>query len=329
MKNFRTVLSLPDYPLSINHDHGILSVGSCFAENIGRKLTAGKFRTLLNPFGIIYNPASAAVVLETIFSERQISEEEVFFHNDLWHSRLHHGAFSNADKAMLLSDLAEQTRRGNAFLQSTDRLLLTFGTAFVWEEKTTGLIAANCHKRPQSNFLRRRLSVNEIIETLLPILQKMKAGNNDLEVIITVSPVRHMRDGFVENQRSKAVLLLAAEEMCGSEAFINYFPAYEIVQDDLRDYRFYTEDMLHPSAVAVAYVWERFGQAFFSAETQTLLNKIKQIQNAVAHRPFRPHSAAHQAFLSTHADKIKLLSAKYPQLDFSEEAKQINRQILN
>lgn len=319
MKNFRTTFKIPSLTFELTHKDKILSIGSCFAENIGRKLEENKFQTLLNPFGILYNPSSVAQTLERIFNNQKITETDILQHNDLWHSRLHHTRFSQTDKTPFLEDINTSLDTANASLKDSNRLILTLGTAFVWEEKETGIIVANCHKRPQKLFTRRRLSPAEIKEDLLPILRKIKKQNTDLEVIMTVSPVRHTNDGFIENQRSKAALILAIDAMCQEENFIHYFPAYELVQDDLRDYRFYAEDMLHPNEVAVDYVWEHFRKSLFSEKTKEIYSEVKKLQAMAGHRPFQVESVAHQTFLLSNLKKIEDLEGQYDFLDFTEE----------
>jgi len=319
MKSFRTTFKIPFSTFELTHQDKILSIGSCFAENIGGRLEENKFQTLLNPFGILYNPSSVAQALERIFSNRQITEKDILQHNDLWHSRLHHTRFSQTDKTQFLKDINANLNVANLFLKDSNRLILTLGTAFVWEEKETGNIVANCHKRPQKLFKRRRLSVSEIKEKLLSVLREIKKQSADLEVIMTVSPVRHTNDGFIENQRSKAALILAIDTMCQEENFIHYFPAYELVQDDLRDYRFYGKDMLHPNEVAVDYVWEHFRESLFSDKTKDIYREVKKLKTMAAHRPFQLESAAHQAFLQSNLSKIKNLEEQYDFLDFSEE----------
>ncbi len=319
MKSFRTTFKIPFSTFELTHQDKILSMGSCFAENIGSRLEENKFQTLLNPFGILYNPSSVAQALERIFSNGQITEKDILHHNDLWHSRLHHTRFSQIDKTQFLENVNTKLNEANAFLKESNRLVLTLGTAFIWEEKETGIVVANCHKRPQKLFARRRLSIEEIKENLLTVLRKIKKQNADLEAIMTVSPVRHTNDGFIENQRSKAALILAIDAMCQEESFIHYFPAYELVQDDLRDYRFYAEDMLHPNEMAVDYVWEHFRESLFSEKTKEIYREVKKLQAMAAHRPFQVESVAHQTFLLSNLKKIEDLEGQYDFLDFTEE----------
>ena len=328
MQNFRTTFKISSLPFSISHQDKILSIGSCFAENIGGKLEENKFQILLNPFGILYNPSSVAQSLERIFKNEKIGEKDILQHNDLWHSRLHHTRFSQTDKATFLENINANLNAANVFLKQTNRLLITLGTAFVWEEKETGNIVANCHKRSQKLFTRRRLSISEIKENLLAILRKIKTQNSDLQVIMTLSPVRHTNDGFVENQRSKAALILAIDELCQEENFIHYFPAYELVQDDLRDYRFYAKDMLHPNEVAVDYIWEHFQDVLFTPQTKEIFREIKKLKVMASHRPFQVESVAHQNFLQNNLRRIEDLEKHYDFLNFAEERQIFESQLL-
>lgn len=322
MKHFRTIIPVPTAPFSIGYQDGLLLIGSCFTENMGERLQTGKFRTATNPFGIVYNPLSIAHCLERLSGDVQPFEEKDLFENaGLWHSWEHHGHFSKPDKKMALTGINSALQASAGHLKTTNRLLLTFGTAQVFSLRETGQVVANNHKMPAALFEERRLSVPEITEALVLVLEKIKSQNPDLQVIITVSPVRHIRNGLVENQRSKAVLLLACAEICRTLPFVFYFPAYEILLDDLRDYRFYAPDMLHPSDVAADYIWQFFGDTFFSAETRKLQTRVEKIVTAARHRPFHADTAEHRAFAQGQLDGIDLLLKEHPALDFSEEKK--------
>jgi len=327
MKNFRTTFKISPFAFDLSYQDRILSIGSCFAENIGNKLAENKFQTLLNPFGILYNPSSVAQALERILKNEKIEEKDILQHNDLWHSRLHHTRFSQADKGVFLENINANLKESNAFLKKTNRLLITLGTAFVWEEKETGNVVANCHKRPQKLFTRRRLSLVKIKENLVTVLREIKSQNADLQVIMTVSPVRHTNDGFIENQRSKAALILAIDEICQEESFIHYFPAYELVQDDLRDYRFYAKDMLHPNEVAVDYVWGHFQETLFNEKTAKIFREIKKLKAMAAHRPFQMESPAHQTFLKSNLQRIVDLEKRYDFLNFVIEKQTFESQL--
>lgn len=307
-------------PFTIGHSDRLMLVGSCFTEHIGTRLADGKFPAVTNPFGIVYNPASIVRCLEQLFAENQFFDEQDIFENaGLWHSWEHHGRFSKPDKTEMLAGLNTAYSEAAIFLKKTNRLLLTFGTADVFELKTTGQIVANNHKMPAALFQERRLSVAEIAESTVGILQKIKSENADLQAVLTVSPVRHLRGGAVANQRSKATLVLACEEICRQLDFAHYFPAYELLLDDLRDYRFYAADMVHPSDTAVNYIWDFFADTFFSAETKRLNERIGKITAAARHRPFNPDTAEHRAFARAQLEAIESLKKEWPELDFEVE----------
>lgn len=320
MQTFRTTVPPAQAPFGISHSDTVLCIGSCFTEHIGGRLAEGKFPVLLNPFGIVYNPVSMAECLEKLLAEVQFSESELFENQGLWHNWAHHGHFSKPTRPDALAAMNEAAARAADFLKRTNRLLLTLGTATVFALRETGQIVANCHKMPPRIFEKRRLSVPEIADSLAVALQKLRAQNPDLQAVLTVSPVRHLRDGFAENQRSKAACLLACAELCERLPFAHYFPAYELVLDDLRDYRFFEADMVHPNGQAIEYMWQFFSGAFFDAATKTLLARIEKITAAARHRPFNPDTPQHRAFAKAQLEAIAGLAAAFPGLDFSAEA---------
>ena len=320
MPNFRTYLSPTSAPFQISHTNPIFLIGSCFTEHISERLAARKFNTLTNPFGIVYNPLSMAKCLERILNGNQpFSAAELFENAGLWHSWEHHGRFSKPGKNETLDGINAAYQTASKQLKKTDYLLLTFGTADVFSLRETGQIVANNHKMPAALFSSRRLSVSEIVERTVEVLQKIKAENETLQIIMTVSPVRHLRNGLIENQRSKATLVLACEEICAQIDYAHYFPAYELVLDDLRDYRFYAADMVHPSEVAVDYVWQFFADTFFSEETRRLNGQIEKILAAAQHRPFHRNTEAHQSFVRTQLEAIATLKKEVPGLNFEKE----------
>jgi len=324
--NFRTQLPVPHYPFGLSHADRLFSMGSCFVENIGQRLIAKKFSLQLNPFGILYNPISIQQSLQILLGKEHLRENDLFEHQELWHSFYHHSRFSKSTKEALQTAISETHTVASQAVQSANRMLFTFGTAFVFEHRERQKVVANCHKLPASHFQRRRLQLKEIVDALRPIFEQLKTQTPDLEILLTVSPVRHLRDGFVENQRSKATLILAADALCKELDFVHYFPAYELLLDDLRDYRFFEKDMVHPSAVAVDYVWQYFAAAFFDEQTKALNRQIDKIQQAAEHRPFRPDSEAHQKFLQQQLAKISALEQQYPKLDFSGERRALSNQ---
>ena len=327
MSAFRTVLPLEKASFEINYQSPLLCIGSCFTKSIGNLLSQNKFPTLLNPFGILYNPISIKNSLATLLSDKTYEADNLFSHQDLWRSFDHHGAFAHIDKEQTLENINTQIAEGRAFLKQTKRLILTFGTANIFAKKSTGQVVANCHKLPNSDFEKRRLSVTEITDAFFPLLQQLKIQNKDLEIIFTVSPVRHIRDGLLENQRSKATLLLAIETITQTLPFTHYFPAYELVLDDLRDYRFFTKDMIHPNDVAIDYIWQSFQQTYFSSATTTLLKQVKKIVQASQHRPLHIETNAHQQFIQKQLEKITTLVKQYPFLLLKTEQEQFQAQL--
>ena len=328
MDRFRTTIPLPANNLSIDYQDKILCIGSCFTENIGQRLVQYKFPTILNPFGILYNPLSISRSLEILLSEDSYQPNDLIFHNDLWHSMDHHGSFSNPDQNTTLTNINTTLLKAKQFLQSTNRLILTFGTANVFIHKSTNKIVANCHKISNKEFERRKISVTTITEALLPVLKKLKTEIPKLEVILTVSPVRHIRDGLIENQRSKGTLLLAIEGITQSNSFVHYFPSYELMMDDLRDYRFFEKDMVHPNEIAIDYIWEYFQKSYFSTATKDILNQVQKIVAASQHRPFHSQTDAHQHFLRKQLEKIERLSQQFPFLQLRQEQEIFQAQLV-
>ena len=320
MNHFRTILPAQRAPFSIGHSDRLLLIGSCFTENIGARLHSGKFPVYINPFGIVYNPVSMTRCLNhLLLDNQQFEENNLFEHAGLWHSWEHHGHFSRPDRAEALAGINTALKTAAAHLKKTNRLLLTLGTADVFRLRSTGQVVANNHKMPAALFEQGRISVAETAERITAVLEKIKLQNPDLQVIMTVSPVRHIRNGLVENQRSKATLLLACEQICQALPYAHYFPAYELLLDDLRDYRFYANDMLHPSEVAADYIWQFFGDTFFSEETRRLYTRVEKITAAMRHRPFHPETPEHRAFARAQLVAIEQLSEEHPELDFSME----------
>ena len=320
MNHFRTILPAQRAPFSIGHSDRLLLIGSCFTENIGARLHSGKFPVYINPFGIVYNPVSMTRCLNhLLLDNQQFEENNLFEHAGLWHSWEHHGHFSRPDRAAALAGINTALKTAAAHLKKTNRLLLTLGTADVFRLRSTGQVVANNHKMPAALFEQGRISVAETTERITAVLEKIKLQNPDLQVIMTVSPVRHIRNGLVENQRSKATLLLACEQICQALPYAHYFPAYELLLDDLRDYRFYANDMLHPSEVAADYIWQFFGDTFFSEETRRLYTRVEKITAAMQHRPFHPETPEHRAFARAQLVAIEQLSEEHPELDFSME----------
>lgn len=323
MSSFRTVFTPQRATFSIAHPDRILMVGSCFTEHIGERLTALKYKVLLNPFGIVYNPASMAGCLQRLLAgNRPFEASDLFHHAGVWRSWEHHSRFALPDRAASLALINEAYVEAAAFLPTCNRLLLTFGTADIFTLADSGQVVANNHKMPAALFHAGRLTVAGMTDQLAQVLQALHEQNPDMEVVLTVSPVRHLRKGMVENQRSKAALLLCCEALCARLPFVHYFPAYELMMDDLRDYRFYTSDMLHPSEVAIDYVWDFLGQTFFSPETRALNTELEKLLAAARHRPFNPETPEHKTFARQQLVHIADLQQRHPGLDLAAEKRQ-------
>lgn len=265
----------------------VLLLGSCFADEVGEKMKAGGFDALVNPFGTLYNPASIAASLLRSISEREYTENGVeLVHDDIqnvWHSWMHHSRFSSADRGELVQRLNAAMMQVSDFLREADVLIVTLGTAIIYRMKETGMLVANCHKQPDALFDRQRLSAYDIADQWQMLLQLLESINPKMKIIFTVSPIRHKRDGMHVNQISKGILLQAVDDLVGSDQASrqhssiggqrSYFPAYEIMLDELRDYRFYADDMIHPSPLAVEYIWQRFQDTYFSNKTKDSVAK--------------------------------------------------------
>ena len=259
--DFQTKVELPTGSPLISHSERILLMGSCFAENIGSLLAENKFSVDMNPFGILYNPLSVSAALVEILKGKVYQEKDLFLYKECWHSPMHHGSFSASSPEGVLQKINARLSQAHRSVHELDWLMLTFGTAYVYEQKETRQVVSNCHKLSESHFNRRILSVDEIVNEYTSLITSIVARNSGLKILFTVSPIRHIRDGMHANQLSKSTLLLAIDRL--QQRFpehVFYFPSYEIVLDELRDYRFYADDMLHPSPMTVRYLWERFSE---------------------------------------------------------------------
>lgn len=299
-----TKVNIPLPERQIGYQDRILLLGSCFADNMGKKFEEYYFQTSSNPFGTLYNPVSIANSLSPVES----SLLPIIYHNGIWHSMMHHGAFSHVDKNELLRRCEESRCHMDRVLQEASVIIVTFGTAWVYEYQ--GEVVANCHKLPAKDFVRRRLTVEEIVQKWQPIIEQM----SDKRWIFTVSPIRHIKDGLHENQISKAVLLQAVDYLTSNSASASYFPSYEIMLDELRDYRFYAEDMLHPSQVAVDYIWQRFADSYFSSDTCKEMRVLHQLWRDRNHRFLHPESQEAQLFVERLNERVKSLKEIYPWL---------------
>ncbi|NSL85250.1 GSCFA domain-containing protein [Chitinophaga solisilvae] len=313
-------LSFPVDPLEpgIQYSDKLLLMGSCFAEEIGARLQEHRFDTLINPHGILFNPVSITSAINTYLDGKIYTAADLFQHNDTWHSWDHHSRFSanTPEAALALINKAQETAIHT--IEQADWLILTFGSAHAYALKETSRLVGNCHKVPAASFYKRMLTVEEIVTSLDNMMHRLFFRNSKVNILFTVSPVRYVRDGVVENNLSKAILLQAVHHLVNKFARLYYFPAYELVIDDLRDYRFYKEDMVHPNETAVNYVWEHVVKACVAPEGQQLLHTIADISRAAQHRPFNPQGSQHRQFLRTYADKVKQLKLAHPALPLDD-----------
>lgn len=317
--NFR--LTFPVAPLepSLQYTDKLLLTGSCFAEEIGARLQQNKFNVNVNPNGILFNPLSIAQSMQSYLDKKEYTEADVFMHEDLWHSWDHHSRFSGDSKEAVLAAINESQAAASQRLKEADWLVITLGSAYVYVLKENNQVVANCHKVPEQAFYKRLLTADEIIAALDNMMHRLFFQNRKVNILFTVSPVRYVRDGVVENNLSKAILLQAVHHLVNKFNRLFYFPAYELVIDDLRDYRFYKEDLVHPNELAISYVWDHFATNCISPETQKILQQVTEIIRARQHRPFNPQTPQHQQFLQAYVKKTKALIAAHPFLEMGEE----------
>jgi hypothetical protein len=296
--DFHLEFSPKPFGVKIKHQHNLLLIGSCFTEQIGTKLANHKFSVLDNPNGILFNPVSISKSISSYIDNKQYEEADLFCQNECWNSWEHHSRFSNPGIAACLSGINESQSKAHAFLKNSDWLLITLGSAFVYELENKEVVA-NCHKVPTDKFVKRLLTADNVFTDLQMMIEKAVAFNPGLKIIFTISPVRHLRDGFVENNRSKAALINAVHQLVSKNSNCFYFPAYELIIDDLRDYRFFAEDMVHPNYAATNYVWEKFIATCIDEPSQQLMKEVAVIVAAKNHKPFNSTSEQHKKFLQT------------------------------
>ncbi len=316
---FRTQIPIPKSNFPIDYNSKIVSLGSCFAENMAEKLDYYKFQNNCNPFGIIFNPVSIEKMIYRIVNQIFYSENDIFFHNERWHCYEVHSDWSNYNAAEFLENLNAVLRTSLIQLFQASHIIITYGTSWVYRNTESNAIVANCHKVQQKEFKKEILSIETIEKSIQNTIGYFQIINPNVNFIFTVSPVRHLKDGFVENQLSKAHLISAIYQQLQTEHCklnTEYFPSYEIMMDELRDYRFYAEDMIHPSEVAIDYIWQRFSETTISEENHSIMNEIEIIQKGLAHRPFNPNSQSHMQFLSKLQAKSTKLVSQYSFMKF-------------
>lgn len=300
----------------IDYNSNVLLLGSCFSENIGEKFNYSKFQTKVNPFGILFHPLAIENLITRSINKEYYSDEDLCFYNEQWCCLDAHSKLNSVSKVDLLTSLNTQIDETSKRLIEATHVIVTLGTSWVYRQIASDAIVANCHKLPQKEFQKELLSVDDISESLEAIASLVKSINPKITFLFTVSPVRHIKDGFIENTRSKSHLLAAIHEVVEPRKQLHYFPSYEIMMDELRDYRFYNSDMIHPSEVAINYIWKKFKTVWLSEDALKTSETVTSIQAKKAHRPFNPISKAHQNFLTKLKSEVEELQLKYPFINF-------------
>ncbi|MBE6299694.1 MAG: GSCFA domain protein [Bacteroidales bacterium] len=328
--DFRTKVSLDWQGERLNHSHSLIFFGSCFADEIGAMFKASKFNTLVNPFGVLYNPLSIAEAINRAIVNTPFQEGELFKSGNLYHSFSHHSAFSHTNKEYMLQSINSSLAESSQHLKSANYLFITFGTAWVYEAAESGKVVANCHKLPAKNFLRRRVSVEEIVECISATLENLFTINPNIKAVVTVSPIRHLKDGIHENSLSKSTLLLACEELQNIfKERVSYLPTYEVLLDELRDYRFYADDMAHPSKKAVEYIWEKFEDEVITLNSVNIIKEWSKIRQGISHRLMSADTEGYKTFLNTLLRNATSFACKYKHINIEQEIEDIKNKINN
>jgi hypothetical protein len=322
---FRTEINVERAPFDLSYADALFFIGSCFSSSIGDRLSRLKFPVMINPTGVLYNPASICGLLGRFQTKEHFQPSDTFCQDGVWNSFSLHGCFSATSQEALLDSANRAVDEAHDFLEKTSCLFITLGTAWIYRLRQSGAVVANCHKVPSAQFERERLSVDEVVELFIPVIQTMVDAHPRMRVIFTVSPIRHWKDGAHGNQLSKATLLLAVDHLCSLfPDSVSYFPSYELLMDDLRDYRFYADDLLHPSQAAVDFIFSHLQQTYMSTDTQRLCDSVGALVAAASHRPFNPSSFDYKRFCSSNLHLIDELQRKIPNVDFSVEKKLFN-----
>lgn len=312
---FRTEISIPACPVKMEHEHKIITIGSCFAENMGEKFGYYLFNSSSNPFGVLYNPVSVYNAIELALSGKEFCREDLFFDKGEWHSFYHHSDFSHHEPEECLKRINTRSAEVKSFINEADWIIITLGTSYVYRHTGRNMIVSNCHKIPAPQFERILLSPAESESYLEKTIELLRRANKNINIILTVSPVRHIKDGFAENQLSKSSLTVAVHSALKKHEKIFYFPSYEIVVDDLRDYRFYEQDLLHPNRQAVEYIWEKFCEAYFSPRCRGIIAEIEPYASGMRHRIKEPGSPNGQKFAESLETLRKSLKERHPHLN--------------
>ena len=312
----QTQISIAKQTPNINYDSKLFLLGSCFAENIAEKLSYYKFQNQVNPLGVLFHPLAVLDLLQRAQDSTNFSEKDIFFSNGCWQSYSAHSRLNSISKIKILEQLNFAVHSTKEQIEGASHVVLTFGTAWVYTHIQSQRIVANCHKQPQKEFDKSILSIDHLNQTFESIISILKLFNPEVTIIFTISPVRHLKDGFVENNHSKSQLFSALHPIVNNNENTHYFPSFELVMDELRDYRFYKEDMIHLNQLAIDYIWEKFQSSWIGLDSELTMNEVNRLQKGLDHKPFNPSSKAHIAFLSNLAKEIDALECKHPFMKF-------------
>jgi len=325
--NFRTQITISKSNHPIDYNSKVVSLGSCFAENIAEKFDYFKFQKSVNPFGIIFNSVSIEKIIERVVQKNHFTDKDIFFHNDLWHCFEVHSQLSQPNREAFLNTLNKLIDSTYLEIKEASHIVITYGTSWIYKTIASQSVVANCHKVPQKAFQKELLSIEIVEKSIQNTIAFIQSINPEVQVIFTISPVRHLKDGFVENQLSKSHLISALHSSISHVPSSIYFPSYEIMMDELRDYRFYAEDMLHPNQLAIDYIWERFVQTHVAENVYQTMEEIKGIQKSLLHKPFNPDSESHQKFLKQLQQKVYQVQNSYSHIQFNTwQPEEINPQ---
>jgi GSCFA family len=316
---FRTELNIPPATQKIDHNDTILLIGSCFSQNISERLQKYKFKCISNPFGTVFNPVSISKLIQYTCDRKVFSSESLQNSQGVWVHPDFHSVLSDVDKDTALDKINRTIEDIHVLLSEVKYIFITLGTVTAYSQKSDGSIVANCHKIHPGAFTKETIQTEDGYVKLATALNHLKKMHPQINIVTTVSPVRHIKDGIIENARSKASLLRIVEMLEGNDTGIAYFPAYEWVMDDLRDYRYYGPDLIHPNEQAIDYIWEKFVAHYFSSETVRLIEKIDRIIQSCSHRPFNAQSDQHQQFIREVKSQIQQLQISFPSLNFEQE----------
>ncbi|MBW2962371.1 GSCFA domain-containing protein [Mesonia aestuariivivens] len=312
----QTQLNVPQQQPQIDYTSRVLLLGSCFAENIGEKFAYYQFQQLQNPLGILFHPFAIENFLKRVANQEKFTAKAIFQHQEIYSCFEAHSRLNALSENELLNDLNTALEETFHFLKTTSHVIITLGTSWIYKHIEQNKYVANCHKIPQKNFNKELSSVTELEKSLQKSVAYIQEINADSQFVFTISPVRHLKDGFIENQRSKSHLIAALHQVLENKKRLAYFPSYEIMMDELRDYRFYTSDLLHPNNTAIDYIWERFQASWMAEECLPTMKKVQQIRQGLSHRPFNPKSESHQKFQQKLQQQTKEIQQSFPFMEF-------------